>query len=92
MAAGAPQRRHTRRWPLVLLIAPFVGLLYPAWYSHERPHLWGFPFFYWYQFVWVLVTAALTGAVYLLTYEPDVSLEEIEAEPTRTPPHLGGMS
>jgi hypothetical protein len=91
-AGGAPKLRRTRRWPLVLLIAPFIGLLYPAWYTHERPHLWGFPFFYWYQFAWVLVTAALTGVVYLLTYESDVSAEDIDPESPGTPTPPGAVS
>jgi hypothetical protein len=38
-----------RRWYL-LLILPFLGLLYPPLYATEDPELFGFPFFYWYQF------------------------------------------
>lgn len=53
-------------WHLVLLI-PFVALLWPGFYAHERPALWGFPFFYWYQFLWVLLSAALTEFVYMAT-------------------------
>jgi len=29
--------------------------------------LFGFPFFYWYQFAWVPLSAVLTGIVYLVT-------------------------
>jgi hypothetical protein len=35
-----------RRWYL-LLVLPFLGLLYPPLYATEDPHLFGFPFFYW---------------------------------------------
>jgi hypothetical protein len=28
--------------------------------------LWGFPFFYWYQLLWVFITAGLVSAAYRL--------------------------
>jgi len=52
------------RWWYVLLALPFVGLLYPPLYSRESPELLGFPFFYWYQLLWVPVAALLTWTVY----------------------------
>jgi hypothetical protein len=59
--------RSRRRGWYVLLLAPFVGLLFPGWYAQATPKLFGFPFFYWYQFAWVIAAALLTGIVYLLT-------------------------
>ena len=58
-------RRH-RSWRL-LLILPFIGLLYPPLYATDSPELFGFPFFYWYQFVWVPVAALVTWFVYRAT-------------------------
>ena len=58
-------RRRTTRWNW-LLILPAIGLLFPAIYARETPALFGFPFFYWYQFAWVFLTAAITGLVYFL--------------------------
>ena len=55
-----------RRW-YFLLILPFLGLLYPPLYSTEDPELFGFPFFYWYQFLWVPLTAGITYLVYRMT-------------------------
>jgi Protein of unknown function (DUF3311) len=55
-----------RRWYLLLAL-PFLGLLYPPLYATEDPELFGFPFFYWYQFVWVPLTAGLTYLVYRKT-------------------------
>jgi hypothetical protein len=52
------------RWWYVLLALPFAGLLYPPLYAHEDPSLLGFPFFYWYQFAWVPLAAAITWLVY----------------------------
>ncbi len=38
---------------------PFVALLWPPLYNSVEPALWGIPFFYWYQFLWVILTSAL---------------------------------
>jgi hypothetical protein len=61
-----PPRRASRAWYLLLLL-PFIGLLWPPFYAKEAPRLAGFPFFYWYQFLWVLLGAGITALVYLLT-------------------------
>ena len=52
-------------WNLLLLL-PAFGLLFPGLYPRSTPTLFGFPFFYWYQFAWVFVTAGLTLLVYRL--------------------------
>jgi hypothetical protein len=57
-----------RAWYL-LLVLPFVGTLIPPLYNRAAPALAGLPFFYWYQLVWVVVTAALLGIVVLATRE-----------------------
>ena len=62
---GSNNRRR-RLWYL-LLLAPYIGLLFPGWYSTNDPELFGFPFFYWYQFAWVILAAAITLLVYVLT-------------------------
>ena len=53
------------RWWYVLLAPPYVALLIPAFYARETPAVYGIPFFYWYQMVWICVSALLTGFVYL---------------------------
>jgi Protein of unknown function (DUF3311) len=58
------------RWWYVLLVLPFAGLLYPPLYAKQDPELFGFPFFYWYQFAWVLVAVTLTVIVYYATRGP----------------------
>ena len=60
------KRKASRLW-LLLLALPYVGLCFPQFYVRTTPILWGFPFFYWYQFVWVLLTSALLGIFYLRT-------------------------
>ena len=45
-------------WNLLLLV-PFVALLWVPFYNSVDPQLWGIPFFYWYQFLWVFLTSAV---------------------------------
>ncbi|HEY9085463.1 MAG TPA: DUF3311 domain-containing protein [Candidatus Tyrphobacter sp.] len=54
-----------RAWNLLLLL-PFVAYLDPAWYDRATPRLFGFPFFYWYQLLWVALTSLLIASVILL--------------------------
>jgi hypothetical protein len=58
-----------RGWYL-LLVLPFVGTLIPQIYSRAEPSLFGLPFFYWYQLLWVIVTAVLLGIVVVATRRP----------------------
>jgi hypothetical protein len=51
----------------VLLIAPFVVYLAVPSYAKVEPRLAGFPFFYWWQLLWVILTAVFIGIAYRLT-------------------------
>ncbi|MDQ6649384.1 MAG: DUF3311 domain-containing protein [Actinomycetota bacterium] len=53
------------------MIAPYIGLLWLPFYAKREPQLFGFPFFYWYQFLWILISAVLTAVVYVLTTTSD---------------------
>jgi hypothetical protein len=57
---------------LILLLVPFVALLYPPFYAALEPRLWGIPYFIWYQFLWVVIGAVLTYVVYLVRRRPEV--------------------
>jgi uncharacterized RDD family membrane protein YckC len=48
----------------LLLLVPLVALALVPTYAKDGPHLWGFPFFYWYQFLWVFLASAFTFAAY----------------------------
>ncbi|MEV4335399.1 DUF3311 domain-containing protein [Streptomyces sp. NPDC049597] len=50
----------------VLLIAPFVAMLWVSSYARTGPDLGGAPFFYWYQLLWIPITAASILGAYLL--------------------------
>ena len=48
----------------VLLAIPIVALLWVQSYAKVEPTLAGFPFFIWYQFLWVFICAACTLAAH----------------------------
>jgi Protein of unknown function (DUF3311) len=50
----------------VLLIIPCAALAAVPLYSRETPKVWGWPFFYWFQLLWVIITPVLTYAAYVL--------------------------
>lgn len=50
----------------ILLAIPLVALMLVPMYSKADPHLLGFPFFYWYQLLWVFIASACTYGAYLL--------------------------
>ena len=39
----------------VLLAIPIIALLWVSSYAKDDPELGGFPFFFWYQFLWVFL-------------------------------------
>jgi len=61
--SNAKPTKRRSRWILLLLL-PYLGLCFPQIYARSTPALWGFPFFYWYQFAWVVAASALLAIVY----------------------------
>ncbi|MCL6592439.1 MAG: DUF3311 domain-containing protein [Alicyclobacillus sp.] len=61
-------RSSKKGWYWLLLI-PFIGTCIPNFYATAEPSLWGFPFFYWYQILWIFISSALTYLVYRATKE-----------------------
>jgi len=53
-----------QRASLVLLLVPFVGLLWIPFYNSTTPDFVGIPFFYWYLLLWLPLSTALTAVVY----------------------------
>jgi len=54
-------------WWYLLFVVEAVAVLWPPFYNKAEPALLGVPFFYWYQMLWVVISAALTGIVYFAT-------------------------
>ncbi|WP_243060466.1 DUF3311 domain-containing protein [Nocardioides sp. SR21] len=79
------------RWAVVyLLLAPAVVL--PLWvslYDRTDPTLFGFPFFFWFQFALIILAVMLTVPAYLVAQGAERSDRErhgLPAEPPATPP------
>ena len=56
--------KQLRPWHYCLLAVPFVGLLWPPIYAKWTPEIFGIPFFYAYQFLWIFLSSGLTALVY----------------------------
>jgi hypothetical protein len=54
-------------WWYLLFVVQFVVILWPPFYNKIDPTFIGIPFFYWFQLLWVLVSAVLTAIVYFAT-------------------------
>jgi Protein of unknown function (DUF3311) len=57
------KRRSFRPIHLLLLI-PYVAVLWVPFYDRVEPTLAGIPFFYWYQMAWIVLGAAVMLPVY----------------------------
>ena len=62
-APSRGERRMASGWNW-LLVVPLIGVLIPAFYNKASPKLFGIPFFYWYQLLWIPITVAVTLAVF----------------------------
>ena len=63
---GAPGKGPLVVAGIVLAVAIVVPLLVST-YARMDPELFGVPFFFWYQFLWVFLCSGLTWTAYLLT-------------------------
>jgi hypothetical protein len=50
-----------------LLLIPVIATLWPPFYNSVEPKFAGVPYFYWYQLLWVVLSAILTYIVYAAT-------------------------
>lgn len=58
--------KRGRMWVRLLLILPFVALLWPPFYSIREPIVFGIPFFYWFQLAWIFITGIIIAIIYLV--------------------------
>ena len=67
------RRRSTGLWVviIIILIPPVVVPLWVPLYDKTDPTLWGFPFFYWFQFLLIICAAIITVIAYLLSLVAD---------------------
>ncbi len=73
-SAAQPSARH---WYWLLLL-PWIAMIWVPSYNRVEPQLLGFPFFYWYQLLWVLISAVITALVYFMTRQALPSGQEAQ--------------
>ena len=61
---GQPIFSPLRVVAAICIVAPFVAMLWIPSYNKTNPKLLGFPFFYWYQLLWVVITAVLMAVAF----------------------------
>jgi hypothetical protein len=64
---NADKTRGGWSWWYLLFVIQFVVILWPPLYNKIAPTFMGIPFFYWFQMLWVIVSAVFTAVVYLAT-------------------------
>lgn len=66
-----PARSSRALWIVIgiLLMAAALPPLFVGVYDKEDPTLWGFPFYYWFQFALIPYAVVLTVAAYYLAKE-----------------------
>jgi len=67
-----PKRRHFRPIHLLLLI-PYVAMMWVGSYNRIAPEIAGVLFFYWYQLLWIVLCAAVMIPVYLADERDEAS-------------------
>jgi len=58
------RKRGGWSWWYLLFVMQFLVILWPPFYNRAEPTVFGIPFFYWFQMLWVLVSAVTTAVVY----------------------------
>jgi Protein of unknown function (DUF3311) len=67
MERGRPSQARSWSWWYLLLLAQFIPALWVPFYNSIEPSWYGIPFFYWFQMIMIIVCAAVTAFVYLVT-------------------------
>jgi hypothetical protein len=84
MPSGSPAHPALRwsKWNLLLLV-PLLVLVTPL-YNGDEPRLFGFPFFYWLQFLFIPLGAVCVAVVYVKTKNIGAPVDpDPEEEPQR---------
>jgi hypothetical protein len=61
------KKRDGWSWWYLLFVVQFLIILWPPLYNRADPAVMGIPFFYWFQLLWVIVSAVSTAIVYAAT-------------------------
>jgi cell division protein FtsW (lipid II flippase) len=64
------RNKGSRLWYLLLLV-PYIAMIWVSSYNRLTPEWEGIPFFYWYQLLWIWIGSVLTAIVYFATRRRD---------------------
>lgn len=88
-AGVAPRRSDRSPWNWLLLVPIVVPLLVPL-YNRREPELFGWPFFYWVQLVFVALGVISTVLVYRATRRSSAERAAARTAATGPRPQSGG--
>ena len=60
-----PAGKRRLRLVHLLLLVPYVAMMWVPSYNRLEPQIAGIPFFYWYQMLWIVIGAAILVPIYL---------------------------
>ena len=64
-----PNRNGKWSWWYLLFLIQIAAVVWVPFFNSAEPYWKGIPFFYWYQMLWVVISAVFTAAVYFATTE-----------------------
>jgi hypothetical protein len=70
----APARRPSNGLWVLIIVILLPAVVLPLWvplYDKTDPTLWGFPFFFWFQFALILMSAVLVAVAYAVSLAAD---------------------
>ncbi len=79
----------------VCVIAPFVAVLAVPVFNKRTPEVAGFPFFFWWQLLWVVLTATLMALAYVVVRREELARKAVAASaaiPAQAPAPVGESS
>ena len=62
--SGRVPEHRPHHWARLLLLLPFIAMFWVPSYNSIDPMLAGIPFFYWYQLLWIILSAVVIVIVY----------------------------
>ena len=66
-----PEKKRAFRASRLLLLIPYIAMLWVPAYNRIAPELAGIPFFYWYQLLWIVLGAIILVPAYVADSRTD---------------------
>lgn len=63
----------------ICVVVPFVAVLAVPLFNKRTPEVAGFPFYFWWQLLWVVLTAALMALAYVVVRREELARKAVPA-------------